>query len=106
MSQVNIKTKTNDEKAKKKKNYGKDENNQKTQYEQKKFPELQVSKNNHVLGQPKATPGPAFVPYKLNGKTISSEAEEETLQRGHGSANKINQKTQSETEKNQDNQVN
>ena len=52
-----------------------------------------VGENNQLLGQPNATSGPAFVPYKLNGKTISSEAEEETMQRGHGSANKINQKT-------------
>ena len=63
-----------------------------------------MSNNNQLLGQPTSTPGPAFVQYKLNGKTISSEAEEKTMQRGHGSGNKINQKTQSE--KNQNNQVN
>ena len=37
VAQVNIKNKTNDEKVKKWKNNGKNENNQKTQYEQKKF---------------------------------------------------------------------
>ena len=34
----------------------------------KKSPEPQLIANNQLLGQPKSTPGPAFVQYKLNGK--------------------------------------
>ena len=52
------------------------ESNQKTQSAQEKSPERQVSESNPFPGQPEATQGPAFVPYKVNGKTICSEAEE------------------------------
>ena len=62
--------------------------------------------NNQLLGQSKATPGPEFVQYKLNGKTICSEAEEKAMKRGYGSANESNKKNQSETEITRDTQVN
>ena len=72
----------------------------------KKSPEPQLIANNQLLGQPKSTPGPAFVQYKLNGKTIFSEAEEKAMKRGYGFANESNKKNQSETEITRDTQVN
>ena len=63
--------------VKKGKNNAKNESKQKTQFTPEKFPERQMSEINYFPGQPEAIHGPAFVPYKLNGKIICSNEKAE-----------------------------